>query len=822
MRRIQLGVFAVGLALAFSGCSSDSTTDDQTGGPGPSSVVEIDKSVLVDSAVIPPFEEGGPERHLGTLTSPSGNVMQFYENELVVAAKDKADVDALVKRYDGKILASMDLSKAGDDSGNVFYAVRINAERADVAAMDAALGEVGSAPAGLKVSSATALGTLAAFVAESKRGLSVFPNFIMAPDAIPQREVAEAETASGAHAGDYSPNPFTWPYMQRGGDLNIGVAEAWRVLEANDKLDNEVRLLIMDAGFKNDDLPESTELVGFTRFNDPNQGKCCNNTCDCPWHGTGSARAAAGRVDNARGAAGPGGPVAKPLLLQSPREDFFDIIRYVAGLVEGAARAQIISMSASTTIDQWVCDTSGFFLGELGVCAFPHRLGLAIRAANVLWVASAGNNNARDLDSGDFTIPCEMAGTVCVGGLNWNTPTVSSGSTRASKRENGSIDIYAPFELWVGSDPEDLSVNEATIFSGTSASAPFVAGVAALIKAANPSLHANQVEAILKSTANTGNLYQAHRWVNAYEAVKQAVGGAVPAFITITKPSDSASDPRVAGPVQFKSVVESDGGSPTVSWSSSLDGPLGTGENFTYTGLLSIGAHTISAAVTAHGLTYTDSVSYTLTNTAPVVDIVSPGTGSNFYVGQLISLLGSSTDNNEPGATLTNAQVTWQIDGSPSGTGHAKDIAPNSLSVGAHTIKFTGNDGELSHSNQISINVLSNPTNLPPNITSMLPATGTNFGHADKQIGGKWVKQVNLTAAATDPDGPALPNSAYTWQTKYFNGTSTVTENLGTGKSITANLAGICNQVTHTVTVSVTDGTNVSKKSATYYVKLFC
>jgi hypothetical protein len=823
MRRTTLGIFAVSLSLTFAGCSSDSATDSQQpSDPGPSTLVTIDSSVLVDTAVIPPFEKGGPDRHVATMTSPGGNVMQFYENELVVAAKDKADVEAVVARYEGKILESLDLSDAGDDSGFTFYAVQIKAEKADVAGMDSALEEAGSAPQGLKISSAAALGTLAAFVTESKRGISVFPNFVMQHDTIADRETAEAPTASGNHSGDYSPNPYTWPYMQRGGALNMGVAEAWRVLEANGKLGNEVRVLVMDAGFKNDDLPESVELVGSTRFDVPNTGKCCNNTCDCPWHGTGSARAAAGRVNNSRGAAGSGGPVVRPLLLQSPREDFFDIIRYIGGLVTGVGRAQIISMSASTTVDQWVCDTSGFFMGDLGVCSFPHRIGAAIRAANVLWVASAGNNNARDLDSGDFTIPCEMAGTVCVGGLDWDAPRVSSGSTRASRRADGAIDIYAPFELWVGTDPADLTANEATIFSGTSASAPFVAGVAALIKAADPSLHANQVEAILKSTANTGTSSQAFRWINAYEAVKQAVGGATPGFITITKPGAGASEPRVSAPVSFKSLVESDGGTPTVTWSSSLDGPLGTGKDIVYPGVLSMGTHVISATVTVHGLSYTRSVDYTLTNTAPVVNIVSPGTGTNFYVGQLISLLGSSVDNNEPSGILTNAQVSWQVDGGAASAGHAKDIAPNTLSLGAHTIKFTGNDGELSASKQISINILPNPVNLPPNITSMTPASGTDVGYADVSVGGKWVKQVTLTAAATDPDGPVLPNSAYTWKTSYTNGTTTLTQTLGTGKSITADLAGLCNQATHTVTVTVTDGVNNVTKSATYYVSLLC
>ena len=816
-------VMAAGCSVQF-GSDTDENGAGGSGGTSSGERVSIDGAIAPNDAPLPPFEAGGPARQVASIEGPNGNVFSLIENELMVAAASKADVDGLVARYNGEILATYDFASDGDTSGLTFYAVRIDSKLADSAVLEDSLAEQdGGGPNGIKVSSAAALGTMAAFAAELKRGISVFPNFVMRPDAIADRDSAESTTAV-EHAGDYSQNAFEWPYMKRGGPMDIGVAEAWRVLEAHDKLDTRVPVLIMDAGFRNTpDMPADTVLVGASNWDQPNTSQCCNGTCDCRWHGTGSARAAGAMANDSFGGVGSGGPVVKPLLLQSPVANFFDYLRYIIDVAAGAAGANIINISASTTIDQWVCDLSGLGLGPAGACSLPHRLGEALRAANRLLIASAGNDGSRNLDSGDFTIPCEMNGTVCVGGLAWNSAMRDTGSSYATRGSAGAIDLYAPFEVWVGPDPETPTVDQATIFSGTSASAPFVAGIAALVKAANPSLSASGIAGVLQTTAHTAGPPRVHRWVNAYAAVKQAVGGAVPPFVQIVTPTDGSTGPRLYVPTKFKATLESELPGATVTWNSSLDGPLGTGLNPTFVGPMSFGTHTITATATVSGVSHTDSVEMTLTNTAPVASILTPGVGSSFYTGQLVSLLGSSVDQNENGQTLTNAQVSWFVDGTLLGSGHARDIAPGSLSLGSHTLKFVANDGSLTSEATRTIQILPNPVNLPPNITSLTPPTGTDLGYADVNLGGSWVKQVVLKAVATDPDGPTLPNSAYSWSTTYTHMGTTTTTPLGTGSTITANLAGVCNTVQHTVTVTVTDSGNAkASKSAVYTVHLFC
>ncbi len=99
----------------------------------------------------------------------------------------------------------MDLKDVGDDSGLVFYAVSIDASKADVGAMDGVLSKLDSVPNGLVISSDAGLATLAAFINETERGLIVLPNFVMNPDAIADRVATEAPVASGPHSGDYTP-----------------------------------------------------------------------------------------------------------------------------------------------------------------------------------------------------------------------------------------------------------------------------------------------------------------------------------------------------------------------------------------------------------------------------------------------------------------------------------------------------------------------------------------------------------------------------------------------------------------------------------------
>jgi hypothetical protein len=61
-------------------------------------------------------------------------------------------------------------------------------------------------------------------------------------------------------------------------------------------------------------------------------------------------------------------------------------------------------------------------------------------------------------------------------------------------------------------------------FGGTSAATPFVAGIAAMMKAINPNLSGDEVSTLLQNTAHVGSA-PVTRYADAYQAVRAAAGG---------------------------------------------------------------------------------------------------------------------------------------------------------------------------------------------------------------------------------------------------------------------------------------------------------
>lgn len=112
----------------------------------------------------------------------------------------------------------------------------------------------------------------------------------------------------------------------------------------------------------------------------------------------------------------------------------------------------------------------------------------------VVIVASAGNRGAGITQVG---APATMPGVLTVGGVDRNRQDSLDSST-----EGISIAVAAPSEDLVGAYPN----NKYATWSGTSAAAPIVSGLAALIKQKYPDLTANQIiQRIISSTDEAGD-----------------------------------------------------------------------------------------------------------------------------------------------------------------------------------------------------------------------------------------------------------------------------------------------------------------------------
>ena len=128
-----------------------------------------------------------------------------------------------------------------------------------------------------------------------------------------------------------------------------------------------------------------------------------------------------------------------------------------------------------------------------------------------------------------------------------------------------------------------------------------------------------------------------------------------------------------------------------VSWTSSIDGNLGIGKiiNANY---LSSGSHIISAtAIDTAGFLTTTNIQIIIDQQKPVVQIISPSSGSVFSEGTSITFTGSSFDYED--GVLTGNSLQWSSDINGNlGTGNS--INTSTLSVGSHLIKLIATDSQ--------------------------------------------------------------------------------------------------------------------------------
>ena len=169
--------------------------------------------------------------------------------------------------------------------------------------------------------------------------------------------------------------------------------------------------------------------------------------------------------------------------------------------------------------------------------------------------------------------------------------------------------------------------------------------------------------------------------------------------VTIDTPADATSV-EVNSLVTFSgSANDNEDGdiSSELGWNSSLDGLLGQGATI-LSNALSVGTHLITASVADNGTptgipmignaSISVIVTVTPVNSAPVVDISAPSSGSSFVEGAQIAFNGSATDV-EDGALTSSIRWTSDIDGLL-GTGNP--VSSSALSVGTHTISASVTD----------------------------------------------------------------------------------------------------------------------------------
>lgn len=741
----------VGLAIvALASCAQPTP-------PLPPITIEVDPTVMPTRPALPGFEDGEP-RPLAAVTGEDGETADFVANEVWLATDDDAELQAFLTRWNGTVLRTFDPAAAGLTGLAKQYLVRVDASAgatdpaADLADDLRSLDP--HATGDHRISSTLGRDLLGVASHEAADGLAVGVNWVGGgAGAFVDRSAIEAPTGQTLAGIPYNANAFQWPSHAVTSAQAIGVAEAWRALDLAGKLGNRVKLAVLDMGFEPDaDTPTGWVAISNVPLTQPTGTEnllWCGGGNDCPWHGQNVVSAAMARADNGFGGAGPAGPIADAVLVFT----LYDFFTSISALGEARiAGARIANMSYSTPVPWY-----------LGWSVLPFEAAtLAFRETGMLIFAAAGNEG-KNVDAEGCTwgvcwertwvTPCENAGVICVGGMSGGSTSKAAGSNYGGEQ----VDIFAPYTLWLGPDP-DAPGNAARAISGTSFSSPFAAGVAALIWAADPGLSADEVESILLTTAHPNADSRVKRHVNALGAVQEVLGNVAPAITLSAGGTVSLNLPVYIDATVYD--LEDPFPCCTVHWSSNVDGALGTGYQLVHT-FTTQGSRTITASATdSDGTTGQASVVVNVVNDPPDVTISAPLDGAEVYRTASVVLRGRGDDLNEPGGELACSALTWtsSVPGDPFPIVGCEVQAVFSTN-GTRTLTLTGTDSlAASDSASVDVTVVDPPPNLPPTVQITSPQDGTS-PPVDQPI--------TLSGTAVDPEGDSP--LTYEWTVKLGN-----------------------------------------------------
>ncbi len=499
----------------------------------------------------------------------------FVENELLVDGSDKKTLSLLVDEYQAEILPFPDVPPQPDGMDKkrarsvaempLPVTVRLQGERVGLQALeDAAEGE----PEGvLHVTSRAGAGTLALARRLASEGRAVMPNVLGTTNILPLSAASEEKIKPGV-VPDPGKNPYNW-YEFNGPS---GVVQAWQLVQAYEQarsLHSPVFLGIFDAGFalgpdgrptviNAGEAPDVTNFIqwnlfyeglptafgiknAFEKMGESKYAGGPNNEAGKNWHGNSVLSIAAAPINNKTGAAGAGG-----LSLQSGTQLVVPVLFKMFRSAKETIRGLQLSVA-------WGVDIVNMSWSITYPSAFNYRMDPSFPtslwertfewAANQgLIIFAAAGNDGEKLPDRVILPATRTPGVITVGATN-NSP--ADNDMWPKSNYGNSVDIWAPGNnIHVMPSPSNKGIG---LTSGTSLAAPLTAGVAALMRAVNPSLRGEDIKRILRETAykaSNPNAIVTHT-MNAKAAVLRAMGDRLPAAFG-EEPNDT---PQTARPL---------------------------------------------------------------------------------------------------------------------------------------------------------------------------------------------------------------------------------------------------------------------------------
>jgi hypothetical protein len=270
-----------------------------------------------------------------------------------------------------------------------------------------------------------------------------------------------------------------------------------------------------------------------------------------------------------------------------------------------------------------------------------------------------------------------------------------------------------------------------------------------------------------------------------------------PPVVIIASPASNAVIVTTSLPLALQgtaSDVEDGTLSSQIRWSSSVDGPLGTGASLNVA-TLTVGTHTITAAVT-DGAGASDQKQITIRvrapNVPPVVTITAPANGASTAAGTPVTLTATAIDDFD--GTLSG-QIQWSSsqDGAlGSGASIARTLSENVHTLTASVIDSDGATGSA----QVTFTV----PPAPPVVTITAPLSGVTIFQGTS---------VTFTGKAIDATDGDL-SAALVW-------TSSLDGPIGSGASVATSAL---RPGTHTITAAASDrGGRVGQAQLTLVVR---
>jgi hypothetical protein len=463
----------------------------------------------------------------------------------------------------------------------------------------------------------------------------------------------------------------------------IGAPAAW-----DSTLGAGVTVAILDTGVDGSHPDLSAQMVAGWNFYDGN-----SNTSDVKGHGTWVAGTVGGTSNNGIGVAA----------------------------IAGKARIMPLRISDSTGTAYWSNIAS----------AISYAIDHGARVANIsyenLLQSSSIISAAQYMKSKNGLVVVAAGNCGCNANFTPSTSMISVSATDA----NDQITSFSSYGSYVSiSAPGNYIYTTApgggyTQGIGTSFASPVVAATVALMMSANPGMSNSQIESLLYSTATDlgsagRDIYYGYGRVNAAAAVQAAMGTTTTAPADTQAPAASISSPTASAtvsgvvPVSVSAsdnvgvtkvelrvngaIIATDTGSPySFSWDSTsvADGTA----TLTAVAYDAAGNSTASASVSvsvANGTAVTTPIptptpTPATDSTPPVVQILSPGSGSIKPKGAL-SISASASDNSGATGITQKLYIDGALKTSVSGGSLSYSWNVNKVPSGAHTIQVVASD----------------------------------------------------------------------------------------------------------------------------------